>query len=396
MTPAFHCPSRIISGRPYQEAVRDVLGGRPWALVTSPGWRSRNAVASLDECCGPPQAVVAEAPVNPKVSDILELAERLPDVPVVVGLGGGSAMDTAKGLVAVRALKGDAEALMGHLREGRDLPDDFAPAALVAVPTTSGTGSDITRWATIWGDEGVKYSLSHPALYPSHSILDPELCRSMPAEVTLASGLDALSHAMESVWNRHHNPVSDHLAEVAIGLLFEHLGAVLKAPDDIALRRKVQTASLFAALAMGTTQTALAHSISYPFTALFGMPHGFACSFTLAEVARHNMAADADRLTPIARALGCALEELPQTIEDWLRALGLGTHLERYVSPAATDELGDSLITRARAANNLRETDGTVARAIARRSLEVLCGVRRPARPQAAARARLARPPDGA
>ncbi len=122
-----------------------------------------------------------------------------------------------------------------------------------------------------------------------------------------------------------------------------------------------------------STQTALAHSISYPFTAQFGMPHGFACSFTLPEVAGYNAQADPDRVALAAEAFGCGLDEFPTALAAWLDGLGIGAHLDEYVTPAVTGELGDNLITRARAANNLRDVDGAAARDIAHRSLTRFC-----------------------
>ncbi len=375
----FRCPTQVFTGLGHEAAVGDLVAGRRWALATSPGWPRRGAVDALVRACGRPLAVIDQIPVNPTVSAVVGLADGLPPVDVVVALGGGSVIDCAKGLVGFQALGRDRGTFMAHLRDGAELPEDFAPAPVIAVPTTSGTGSEVTRWATIWGDEKVKFSLTHPALYPSHAVLDPALCLSMPAEVTLASGLDAVSHAMESVWNRNHTALSDEFAAAAIGRIRTALPRVMAAPADLAARGEMQLAALLAGFAMGTTQTALAHSISYPFTARFGMPHGFACSFTLAEVARYNAEAGPARVAIAARAFGCAGADLPEALAAWLEDLGLGEYVAAYVAPEAVDGLGDGLITRARAANNLREADGDAARGLARRSLERLAAAAPPA-----------------
>ena len=372
----FQCPTRIYSNRDYEGAVADLIGGRSWALATSKGWLDRGAVDRLVSSAAPCARVIDAIPANPTALDVERLADALPQVDVVVALGGGSVMDCAKGLVAIQALGERRDAFRAHLREGATLPDDFEPAPLICVPTTSGTGSEVTRWATVWGEEKVKYSLQHVRLYPADVVLDPKLCVSMPHKLTLASGLDALSHAMEAIWNRHNTPVSDQMAETAIGLLRRRLPQALEAPEDLEARRQVQLAALMSGLAMGTTQTALAHSISYPFTAQYGMPHGFACSFTLAEVARYNMELNSARLSPIATAFRCDLASLPDAIEAWLITLGAGTYISEYVGPDVIDTFKDELITRARAANNLRDVHGSTAKAIAKRSLERLCGNR--------------------
>lgn len=378
----FHCPTRVVEGDAFDVALPELLRNRTWALVTSPGWVVRGTVDRLIGRCGNPAAVFFDVNTNPTISDVVRLAGRLPAFEVVVALGGGSVIDAVKGAVALRALGSDEAPFLDHLRQGTPLPVDLAAADILAVPTTAGTGSEVTRWGTIWGDDGIKYSVNHPALYPTHAVLDPALTLSMPTELTLATGLDALSHAMESVWNRRHSAVTDALAGRAIALVRENLAAALARPADLGPRRPMQTASLLAGLAMSTTQTALAHSISYPFTSRFGMPHGLACSFTLAEVARYNLQTAPDRLTPIADGLGCAASEIPATLEAWFEALGLGSTLTHYVSLEIADGFGPDLITRSRAGNNIREVDGTAALALTRAALERWC-------PRAVAKSRL-------
>ena len=105
------------------------------------------------------------------------------------------------------------------------------------------------------------------------------------------------------------------------------------------------------------------------------MPHGFACSFTLPEVARYNLAEAPTRLSAIAEGLDCAVDAIPEVLEEWFDSLEIGSYISRYVSPEITDQLGDNLITRARAANNLRDIDGATARSLARSSLERFCAL---------------------
>lgn len=373
MSRPFHCPTRIHSGSSFGTAVAGLLADRKWLLVTSAGWSKRGAIEVLTAAAGQPVATIDSVPANPRISDIEKFSAGMPSVDVAVALGGGSVIDATKGIVALTALKKDLTPLLTHLKNGLELSNTFAPIPIIAVPTTSGTGSEVTRWGTIWGDENEKFSLHNPALYPSDAVIDPALCTSMPHDVTLSSGLDALSHAMEAVWNQNNTPLSDHFANVAISILRENLDLVQSDPQSVETRRRLQMAALFSGYAMGTTQTALAHSISYPFTAQFGMPHGFACSFTLPEVARYNSAVHPERLAPIAAGLSCAISDIPGALESWFDELNLGHYLAGYVSPDVTDQFGDSLITPARAANNLRDVNGRIAQSLARRSLERFC-----------------------
>ncbi len=368
-----HCPTEVHPDQDYLEAVPALIGGRKWVLVTSAGWAGRGAIKAITGAAGAPQAIVDDVPENPTISYV-ETLTSVKTADLVVAIGGGSVMDAAKGLAALQALGGDIPRFEAHLRDGEPLPEDLDPAPLICVPTTSGTGSEVTRWATIWGDEKVKLSLTDPRLYPSDAVLDPSLCISMPRERTLAGGLDALSHAMEAVWNNNHTPESDRWATTAIGSIRSHLSAALERPDDIEARREMQAAATTAGFAMGTTQTALAHSISYPFTALFGMPHGLACSFTLPAVAEYNMAEDESRFGAIAEGLECEIADIPAVLLAWFDEMRLGAAVGRYITAADIDGLGENLITRARAANNLRAVDGATAKDIAKRSLGDLSG----------------------
>ena len=334
----------------------------------------RGAVGQLISRCGPPVAILDCVEANPTVSGVVDLAGQIPDCDVVVAIGGGSVIDAAKGIITLRDPEMNADLLIEHLSEGVALPASMSVIPIIAVPTTAGTGSEVTRWGTIWGDDGIKFSVTDPKLWPAHAVLDPKLFFSMPHTLTLATGLDALSHEMEAVWNRRHTEATDAISRAAIGLLWKHLEATLDSPEDVELRARIQTASLLAGLAMGTTQTALAHSISYPFTARCGIPHGIACSFTLAEVARYNIEAEPGRLSSIAEGLSCSIPDIPVVIEDWFDRLGLGDEISKYVTPDITDEFSDNLITRARAANNIREIDGAGAKNLARVALERLCG----------------------
>ncbi|NQU61385.1 MAG: phosphonoacetaldehyde reductase [Rhodospirillales bacterium] len=369
----FHCPTVVAQGQDFDEALAGLLDGKSWVLVTSAGWLMRGAVGKIQNRCGPPRALLANVCSNPDVPTVVGLADELPDVDTVVALGGGSVIDAAKGAVALKALSNNLRPFMTHLRDGEPLPDSFAPIPIIAVPTTSGTGSEVTCWGTIWGEDRIKHSVSHTSLYPSNAVLDPALCVSMPGNLTLATGLDALSHAMESVWNRRHTEVTDALAEKAIRTLRRHLLAAMREPNDIVLRSRVQIASLLSGLTMGTTQTAAAHSISYPFTAHFDVPHGLACSFTLPEIARYNMKDDPSRLLPIAEGLECSVDEIPEHLEKWFGELGVGPLLAAYVTPDVADTLEGNLITRSRAANNIRSVDEEAARRIARLALNYFC-----------------------
>jgi alcohol dehydrogenase len=154
-----------------------------------------------------------------------------------------------------------------------------------------------------------------------------------------------------------------------ISIVYKNLLPCLNNPANVELRGRLQTGAVIAGLAMGSTQTALAHSISYPFTARLGIPHGLACSFTLAEIARFNLEADRDRLIPISLGLRCSVGDIPETLNAWFDELDLASAIEKYIDANAADQFGDDLINRSRAANNIREADGAIARTLVKDAL---------------------------
>src|SRR5450830_1495308 len=149
----------------------------------------------------------------------------------------------------------------------------------------AGSGSEVTPWATVWdADAGSKYSLHRDWTWPQAAIIDAHLMCSLPVASTLASGLDALSHALESIWNVNRNPVSATLAAAAARSIIDTLPALLQQPHNPALREQMAIAALQAGLAFSNTKTALAHSLSYDITLQHGIAHGIACSFSLPQV----------------------------------------------------------------------------------------------------------------
>ena len=250
LTHPFHNPSRIIEGSPFDEALLKVINGRRWALVSSSGWKARGTLDKLIWRCGEPNAAYYDCHENPTVQTVLNVATHLQNVDIYLALGGGSVIDAVKGAAALCALNNNIGIFLNHLKEGIALPEDLPALPIIAIPTTAGTGSEVTPWGTIWGDDGIKHSDSNGSLSPSFAVLDPNLTATMPKELTVATGLDALSHSMEAVWNNRHTPISDAMASQSISLLRKGLLKAVIDPNDIVARQTVQTASTIAGLAL--------------------------------------------------------------------------------------------------------------------------------------------------
>ncbi|MGH8714035.1 MAG: phosphonoacetaldehyde reductase, partial [Casimicrobiaceae bacterium] len=209
-----------------------------------------------------------------------------------------------------------------------------AAKALITVPTTAGTGSEVTPWATVW-DRGAhrKYSLHLAATWPEAAFVDPELTTTLPVSITLQSGLDALSHALESIWNVNANAISDALAVTAAKSMMATLPALMRALGDADLRARASLAALQAGLAFSNTKTALAHSLSYEMTLRYGLPHGIACSFTLPLVLERARGHDARRDATLAKVFPCALDDAGDYLRSFLESLGVSPSFEDYGVP---------------------------------------------------------------
>lgn len=327
-------------------------------LVTTAGFHSRGLVDEVRRLSTGKEITVLDwVTPNPALKDLEDNFHQLREqqLDYVVALGGGSVIDTAKAYSLLPSLK-DAYAIRRHLEEKESLLLDKR-IPLVAIPTTSGTGSEVTPFATLWDMERrKKYSLTSPYLFPEQAILDPYLTLDLPGDITLSSGLDALSHALESVWNHNANPLTRLYSFQATRLLLQNLHLVCYTPD-LTSRTRMMEASLFAGLAISGTRTALAHSISYPITAHFGLPHGLACSFTLPQVMKYNQEADTGELLDLANFLGFStLDALVQEIERVFTLLGLSDELKKYLpSLEAIISLSSQMITPGRMENNIRE-----------------------------------------
>ena len=313
-------------------AVGDKVAGRSYALVTyNDHPYFDDIVAAISARVGAPAVVAREVEPNPSFNGLRGLcrtfgaAAQTPEV--IVAFGGGSVIDSAK---ALAVSNGDFANVQNFL-EGRQGVDAVKALPIIAVPTTFGTGSEVTSWATIWDtDARKKYSLNRPDLYPEHAIIDPSTSLGVPRGLTLATGLDTLSHALESIWNVNANPVSANHAIFAASELLDALPRLVDDLGNLELRTRVARASLFAGLAFSNTKTALAHSLSYYLTLHHGTVHGIACSFMLPAVMRSVIGQNAACDQALARIFGDDLAAGADRLDAFLTDLGVSTDATDY------------------------------------------------------------------
>lgn len=352
-------PTRVIYGENSIESIDKSIHIERAVLVTSKGFKRRGVVDRLEELMnGKVERVLDVVTSNPKTDDLAALANinDLDEFDTIIALGGGSGIDTAK--VLSRIIRQPRNQVQYDIFSKSASASSAKELKIVVIPTTAGTGSEVTPTATIWDSErGEKRSLCGDDLYPSAAFVDPVLTYDLPESITLASGLDAVSHALESVWNRNATPISVLYATHSLMGSIDALPRLKANPYDVEARRSMMLASTMAGLAISQTRTALCHSISYPVTLELDIPHGIACSFTLPEVLEFNGSVDDGRLNQLAIELGFDTvshlkDELCGLLETSLRDSGYLKGLRNRVKSL---DFRRRMIAKGRTDNNLRQ-----------------------------------------
>jgi alcohol dehydrogenase len=370
-------PVTVVHGDESFSGIPELVGNRSVAIVATAGAARRGTLQRLNAALeGASRSIVATTTgveSNPSIESIQRNAEEIVDAEpqVLIAIGGGSTLDSAKGIAAIAGANRDTKWFSDHLRKDSPFPAGFAPPRIIAIPTTAGTGSEVTMWGTVWDEvSGDKYSISHPSLYPEFALMIPELTLSAGRELTLFTALDALSHCMESMWSTRSTGASEEFASSGMTRVLSSLDAVLSDPGNLDERRNLQEGALLAGYAISFTRTALAHSMSYPMTSALGMPHGLACSFTLPALMRFNESAARRAVERIAKVLGAEdAESAARELERRYAVWDVPQYVSRYADAGKVRALADRLITPGRADNNARQAGAADALALVLESL---------------------------
>jgi alcohol dehydrogenase class IV len=224
----------------------------------------------------------------------------------VIGIGGGSSLDTAKAVATLLTNPGTILDYIGLHKVKNRLPP------VIAIPTTAGTGSEVSLWSVFTNDEtGLKVAVGSVHVYPTIALCDPELTLNLPPMMTAATGMDALAHGIECYTNNACQPISASLALHAIELIGKHLKHAVHKGDQRDSRYAMLLASTMAGIAMNPTRLGLAHALAMPLGSWgLRVPHGTAIAVTLPRVMRFNCVAAPERYAQVARALGEAVDQL--------------------------------------------------------------------------------------
>ena len=294
---------------------------------------------------------------NPALTDMIEISNKYRDssLDLIIGLGGGSAMDVAKiASVTIPAIKRDIH--LDDLLEDSTLFSRFKAIDCIQVPTTAGTGSEVTQFDTVWDYRSQhKKSLSNSSMYAKKAFIDPDFLSQVPLRVAISTGFDALNQAFESIWNLNANELTRMLSRQAAVLSLKSLAIINESPTNNGLRRNLSLSSLYAGLAISQTRTSICHSISYPLTLKYGIEHGMACSFSMLEVFKYNSAFIKDDIEYIR----LNINQDPYTaLESIFKQHEIHHHLAKLIKEKSSfSDSIDEFITTGRFENNIRKCD---------------------------------------
>lgn len=258
------------------------------------------------------------------VDNIVEIAKVFrPDI--IIGIGGGSPLDAAKVVSILGNKNQKSQSLtLKPLDIRRDIP-------LILVPTTAGTGSEVTPISILTDSEkGIKTGIIHKELIPDITFLYGELTITMPKHITAATGIDALCHSIEAFLSKKSNPFSDLMAKESLKLISENLLLSFNEPENKKARSNMLLTSLYAGLSFSNSTVTAVHAFAYPLGGTYKIPHGLANSLMLVPVLKHNLLGNEDKMAQLASFLGQDSDPLAliEYIKQLISNLELPTNLK--------------------------------------------------------------------
>jgi alcohol dehydrogenase class IV len=341
----FHAPELVIGVGSLGEAgfAAGRLGARRPMVVTDPGIIEAGWVDELLGYladAGLQPVVWSDVTPNPKDHEVTAAYERYVEegADVLVAIGGGSCIDAAKGIAI---LSGNGGGILDYA--GVDQVSNPIPPLLM-IPSTSGTGADVSQFCIVSDtDRAVKITIMGRALVPDISITDPRLLMTMPEGLNAATGLDALTHGIESFVSLAHNPLADIHALNAVRLVCQNLRTTMSHPRQEEARSQMAQGSLNAGLAFTNAILGATHAMSHQVGGLLDAPHGVVNGVLLPHVIRYNAVASPDRYVDLARSAGLGVDGMPgDEVADMLaahiRSLADDVGVPRGLSELGVDE----------------------------------------------------------
>lgn len=315
-------PVQIIFGNgKINELKKYAQGMNRIILVAGPHFSKSSLIEKIKDDCNIIDVFDNISP-NPDVEEVNECSRLIRDKNIdgIIAIGGGSTLDLAK------AASVAAEKIEEYYLGEKSIPKDSIP--LIAIPTTAGTGSEVTSVAVLTDRKnGRKAPISSDSFFPRLAIVDPELTWTLSPYMTAVSGIDVLCHAIEGYWSKGHQPICDTLAIYAVKLVLEYLPLAYKQPKNAIAREKMAEASVIAGMAFALPKTTSSHACSFPLTNLYGIPHGEACGLTIDYFIKIN--SDDKRTRILADSLGFDdTEKFAKAVKNLKEELNLRLNLQ--------------------------------------------------------------------
>lgn len=360
----FATAGRIVFGAGARQGLGVILAGLGEHVLIV-GGRGRRHDAWLEPLLAKHAIVVTHFPVGGEptlaVAQAGAEAARMVHADVVLGIGGGSVLDAAKAIAALATQPGDVLDYLETIGSGRPL--DAEPLPCVAMPTTAGTGSEVTKNAVLGSPEhGVKVSLRSPAMLPRAAVIDPELTLSMPREVTAATGLDALTQLIEPFVSAKRQPLTDALCRAGLARIRDALPRACAEPADLAAREAMSFASLLGGMALANAGLGAVHGFAGPIGGRFPAPHGAVCAILLPGVMEANIDASKragdeallDRYAEVACLLTGDGAARPEDGVVWVRSLVAALEIPSLAAYGMTLSAIPEMVSLAKKASSMK------------------------------------------
>lgn len=338
------------------------FGTRALVVTSSGGGRAQPLFAALDEAGLKAESFSVSG--EPTVEDAAAgaAAARNHAAQVIIGFGGGSALDAAKAIAALTANDGDPLDYLEVIGQGKPLRR--VPVPVIAIPTTAGTGSEVTTNAVLASKEhAVKVSLRSPLMLPRVALIDPELTFSLPPGVTASTGMDALTQCIEPFVSNRANPVTDALCREGITRGGRSLRLAHDQPEHAGVRRDMALTALFGGMALANAKLGAVHGFAAPIGGMFNAPHGAVCAILLPSVMETNIHALRERspehealarYSEIARMLTGNVNATAEDGAEWVRQLVTDLAIPGLAAYGVTEDAVPEIVEKAAKASSMQ------------------------------------------